>query len=108
MVGGTSSQIAPSGFIKQQIIALEQQYRCAGTREDGSHIEPNDPMWDMLKDTAMNARNTPLCWLQMTPIYGDLAANRRFADAFAAWLASLYRDGVEATLRHYVDQTPPV
>ena len=80
---------------------------CAGTREDGSHIEPNDPMWDMLKDTAMNARNTPLCWLQMTPIYGDLAANKRFADAFAAWLASLYRNGVEATIRHYVDQTTP-
>lgn len=79
---------------------------CAGKREDGSRIEANDPMWDMLTAAATTARHTPLAWLQMTRIYGDLANNPRFADAFADWLASLWQDGVEATVHRYIDSPP--
>ncbi len=76
---------------------------CAGTREDGSHIEPNDPMWDMLTATAATAQHTPTAWLEMTHIYHNLADQPRFAAAFEGWLTCLYRDGVEDTVRRYLD-----
>ena len=79
---------------------------CAGTREDGSRIEANDPIWSQLAATAVTARRTPLAWLQMTQIYGDLADNPRFANVFTDWLASIWKVGVEATVRRYIDSTP--
>ena len=78
---------------------------CAGTREDGSHIDANDPLWDLLTTTAAEAENRPLAWLEMTQIYGDLAGQPRFATAFEDWLTGLYRDGVEDTVRRYVGQS---
>ena len=80
---------------------------CAGTREDGSHIEANDPLWDLLTTTAAQARTRPLAWLEMTQIYGDLAGQPHFAAAFEGWLRSLYQDGVEDTVRRYLDLSSP-
>lgn len=77
---------------------------CAGTREDGSMIEANDPLWDMLTATAGKARHTPSAWLEMSHIYGDLANRPSFATAFEDSLTSLYRDGVESTVRRYLGQ----
>jgi mannitol 2-dehydrogenase len=77
---------------------------CEGTRENGSRIEANDPVWDMLTATAMAARETPAVWLDMQQIYGDLATQERFAMAFEKWLVSMYRNGVEATIRQYLGQ----
>ena len=76
---------------------------CAGTREDGSLIEANDPLWDLLTATAAEARQAPSAWLGMTQIYGDLAANDSFAAAFGRWLKALYGDGVETTVRRYLE-----
>jgi len=78
---------------------------CAGTREDGSRIEANDPMWGMLTTMASKAKQDPLIWLQMTQIYGELASSTRFATAFEEWLTGIYRDGVEATVRRYINQS---
>jgi mannitol 2-dehydrogenase len=77
---------------------------CEGTRENGSRIEANDPDWDMLTATAMAARETPAVWLDMQQTYGDLATQERFAVAFEKWLVSMYRNGVEATIRQYLGQ----
>jgi len=77
---------------------------CVGTRENGSAIEPNDPMWEMLQARAEQARKDPSAWLGMTHIYGDLADSDRFATAFESWLTRLYADGVEGTARHYGGQ----
>ena len=71
---------------------------CAGTRDDGSRIEPNDPHWDMLTDRARAARAAPRSWLEMRDIYGDLADAPRFAEAFDRWLAVIWRDGMAAAL----------
>ncbi|MGI9511138.1 MAG: mannitol dehydrogenase family protein [Geminicoccaceae bacterium] len=75
---------------------------CEGTRENGSVIEPNDPVWDMLTARAGEARETPPAWLEMRQIYGNLADEARFSDAFEKWLTIIYRDGMEAALRHYM------
>ncbi|MBV2358634.1 mannitol dehydrogenase family protein [Thalassococcus sp. CAU 1522] len=74
---------------------------CAGTRQDGSVIEPNDPFWADLNATALAARDEPQTWLRQDHLYGDLLHEPRFAEAFCGWLAMLWQDGVEATLAAY-------
>ncbi|GAB4382355.1 mannitol dehydrogenase family protein [Albidovulum sp.] len=76
---------------------------CAGTREDGSVIEPNDPRWDQLSQAAKAAHERPAAWLEQRGIYGDLAAAPRFAEAFDRWLRHLRDHGVAATLKAYLD-----
>ncbi len=75
---------------------------CAGTREDGSVIEANDPYWDALHDVALAAKDDPRVWLGQKATYGSLAENDRFATAFAAWLEMLWQDGTRAVLRRFV------
>ena len=74
---------------------------CAGTREDGSAIEPNDPHWDALRSAANAARADPRAWLAQRRFYGDLAEAPRFAGAFGLWLDKVWSDGCEAALRAY-------
>lgn len=75
---------------------------CAGTREDGSLIEANDPNWTALARTAMAARQAPQRWLDQDAIYGDLGGDPRFGAAFARWLDMIWADGCSAALRAYV------
>ncbi|MEM7471527.1 MAG: mannitol dehydrogenase family protein [Pseudomonadota bacterium] len=73
---------------------------CAGTRDDGTQIDANDPEWDQLIKTAGEARNNPQLWLEA--FYGPLADDARFADRFAQALTCLWRDGTRATLQSYL------
>ncbi|WP_273282343.1 mannitol dehydrogenase family protein [Pseudooceanicola atlanticus] len=77
---------------------------CEGTREDGTQIVPNDPVWDDLQDFARQARETPLAWLNLRQIYGALGENEVFAKAFDGWLRMIWSDGVEAALDAYLDR----
>lgn len=74
---------------------------CAGTREDGSAIEPNDPDWDRLKAAALAARERPAAWLEQSHIYGDLAGNARFSDAFERWHRLIWSEGTAVVLGAY-------
>ena len=74
---------------------------CAGTREDGSVIEPNDPFWDTLLAAAKAARDRPRVWLEQRRFYGDLVEAQRFADAFERWLSRIWSEGCEAALQAY-------
>ncbi len=76
---------------------------CAGISDSGAIIPPNDPDWAALTIRAQAARETPGIWLELEAVYGDLAGNDRFAEAFARWLNALGRDGTAATLRAYLD-----
>jgi mannitol 2-dehydrogenase len=71
---------------------------CAGTREDGSPIEPNDPYWETLSPVALAARSRPSAWLEQATIYGDLAGNLRFSEAFERWLGLIWQAGTDAAL----------
>jgi mannitol 2-dehydrogenase len=75
---------------------------CEGTREDGSEIAPNDPVWDRLTRAAKSARDAPEAWLAQREFYGDLADDPRFADSFARWLRMIWSDGTEAALGTYL------
>ncbi|WP_323764795.1 mannitol dehydrogenase family protein [Marinovum sp.] len=74
---------------------------CAGSREDGSTIEPNDPDWDQLNAAALAAKDDPQAWLEQRQYYGDLADDARFSEAFGRWLELIWSDGVEAALDRY-------
>ncbi|MEP5728621.1 MAG: mannitol dehydrogenase family protein [Sulfitobacter sp.] len=74
---------------------------CAGTREDGSKIEPNDPIWDELVTAAQAAKTNPQAWLEQHHIYGDLGQNQRFAKSFDRWLRMIWADGTQAALGAY-------
>ncbi len=80
---------------------------CEGTREDGSLIEPNDPIWDKLTAAAKAAKEDPQAWLEQRALYGDLADKRRFAEAFARWLTRAWSEGFEATLSRYLGSQDP-
>lgn len=74
---------------------------CEGTREDGSLIEPNDPFWEDLVTVARAARERPVAWLEQHHLYGDLADDPRFAEAFSRWLTLIWSDGCAAAMTAY-------
>ena len=88
------------GFALSQAIWARM---CAGTREDGSTIAPNDPIWERLNAAAVEAKDTPQIWLSQRTLYGDLADSALFSTAFAKWLKMIWEDGTEAVLTHYVN-----
>lgn len=100
---------AVSAGTKLDGLALSQAFwarMCEGTREDGSVIEPNDPVWDDLNKAAKAARDNPQAWLEQRHFYGTLAEDSRFSAAFARWLNLIWSDGTEAALRSYIGQRP--
>lgn len=79
---------------------------CAGRREDGTTIAPNDPLWDDLHEAAIEAETRPAAWLEQRRFYGDLGAEPRFAEPFARWLALIWSEGTETALRRYLGDVP--
>lgn len=75
---------------------------CTGTSDHGTHIPPNDPNWDALQATALLAQSNPQIWLNQRTIYGDLADNPTFQQAFATHLARIRDHGTETALRAYI------
>lgn len=74
---------------------------CAGTREDGSRIEANDPVWEDLQTAALTAKERPQAWLEQRKFYGELAEAEAFSDAFSGWLSAIWAEGCEAVLDDY-------
>lgn len=75
---------------------------CKGTREDGSQIAPNDPIWDKVNAAAIAAKADPQAWLDQKDLYGDLAAHTAFQKQFKRWLTLIWSDGIETALRTYL------
>ena len=77
---------------------------CHGTRDDGGDIAANDPAWEALQARARAAREAPERWLEMHEVYGELGREPLIRAAFAKALSGLWTQGVEATLRSYLDR----
>jgi mannitol 2-dehydrogenase len=73
--------------------------------EAGAEIASNDPNWDDLQARAAQARTTPLAWIGMAQVYGDLAQNADFIARFAEALAYVWAHGVDAALKRYIEKT---
>lgn len=76
---------------------------CFGSREDGSAILPNDPIWPALNKSAIAARETPEAWLAQNNIYGQLSAQDGFRQQFQMWLHLIWAEGCRTTLQRYLD-----
>lgn len=91
---------APSeGLILSQAIWARM---CAGIREDGSAIAPNDPTWDLLTTAAQAAKDDPATWLDQRALYGDLAENSHLRTRFSYWLHLIWTKGLVAALTTYL------
>ncbi|KAA2316844.1 mannitol dehydrogenase family protein [Pseudooceanicola sediminis] len=77
---------------------------CIGHIEDGTAVAPNDPSWERLTATAARAKDTPMAWLEMRDVYGDLAQVPAFAGRFADWLGLIWAQGTEAALNAYLKE----
>lgn len=75
---------------------------CAGTREDGSVIPPNDPFWDDLQRNALAAREDPMIWLAQRQYYGALADDPDFARQFALWHQMVWKEGAVVAIERYL------
>lgn len=79
---------------------------CYGKTDSGAAIEPNDPSWDRLVKQATLAKDDPARWLEMTDIFGTLATNPAYVEAFSTALKRIWQDGTAKTLERYLaDQT---
>ncbi|SNR51519.1 mannitol dehydrogenase family protein [Puniceibacterium sediminis] len=85
-------------------VALWCRY-CAGTDDAGQPMLVNDDNAEMLTRLALESKETPSAFLTNEAVFGALSESDAFQSAFAAWLDALWSDGVEATLKAYVDQT---
>lgn len=75
---------------------------CAGVREDGSEIAPNDPVWENLRKTALAAKTDPGLWLEQDLYCGDFDHDTQFVAAFARWLNEIWKNGSKAVLAEFV------
>ncbi len=78
---------------------------CAGNRENGEQIDPNDPFWTKLQKTANDARTNPQLWLEQIGDYADIATHPKFSEAFERWLSLIWNVGTEAALATYVGKS---
>ena len=93
-----------AGRLPQGLILLSALWcrYCAGLSDSGAAFADNDPRWDQLQARSKAARVTPVEWLKMTEIYGDLASDAAVVRAFGDALAAIWKDGTAATLRSYL------
>jgi mannitol 2-dehydrogenase len=78
---------------------------CLGQTEDGESIAPNDANWDRLTQAARAAKTNPSAWLAMQDVYGAVGKDPAFASAFENALRMLAADGVEATIRQWLESS---
>lgn len=74
---------------------------CEGSRENGTQIAANDPVWNDLNKAARAAKSRPAAWLEQRRFYGDLADAQPFVQAFEGWLNLIWAQGCEAALKTY-------
>nr|WP_090275626.1 mannitol dehydrogenase family protein [Mycolicibacterium komanii]CRL68642.1 mannitol-1-phosphate/altronate dehydrogenase [Mycolicibacterium komanii] len=69
-----------------------------GTDEQGQPIDVQDQLADVLVPLAKKQRENPTAFIENTDLFGDLASDERFVEAYVWALDSLHRDGARATL----------
>ena len=83
------------------VSALWARY-CFGETDSGKPIAPNDPSWTRLTAQAKRAKADPKAWLEMTDIFGDLASQAAYVDAFSHALSTIWSIGTKSTLEAYL------
>jgi mannitol 2-dehydrogenase len=77
---------------------------CFGTTESGKTIEPNDPNWSRLQQTAVAAKEKPETWLAMDDIYGEIGRSPAFRTAFTGALTRIWQSGASRVIQSYIGE----
>jgi mannitol 2-dehydrogenase len=79
------------------VVAAWARY-AEGVDETGAPVEVVDRDREAVMARARRARHDPAAFLEDERVFGDLARDERFVEAFAAALRALSRDGARATV----------
>lgn len=79
-----------------------------GVDEQGVPIDVQDQLAESLVPIAKSQLDNPRAFIENTAVFGDLAQQQRFVEAYLWALDSLHRDGARATLEAlmHADVTP--
>lgn len=75
---------------------------CERTDEAGNELAPNDDNHEALHKYALAARENPLAFLENRTVFGPLADDNRFQEAFARKLKLLHDQGTRAAIETYL------
>src|SRR5215212_611262 len=78
-----------------------------GVDEQGAPIEVQDQLADTLVPLARSQHENPTAFIENTAVFGDLASQPRFVEAYVWALDSLHRDGARATLESLLRKETP-
>ncbi|MGE2723534.1 mannitol dehydrogenase family protein [Mycolicibacterium pulveris] len=78
-----------------------------GVDEQGQPIDVQDQLADILVPLAQSQRQHPTAFIENTAVFGDLADEARFVEAYLWALDSLHRDGARATLEKLLGKDTP-
>ena len=78
-----------------------------GVDEQGEPIDVQDQLADTLVPLAKSQRENPTAFIENTAVFGDLAEQPRFVEAYVWALDSLHRDGARATLETLLRKDTP-
>ncbi len=78
-----------------------------GVDEQGRPIDVQDQLADILVPLAQSQRKHPTAFIENTAVFGDLAGEPRFVEAYLWALDSLHRDGARATLEKLLEKDTP-
>ena len=97
--------LAAGGEIDRSALVVAAWARYAeGSDEQGNPIDVVDQLKDRVMAAAARQREEPLAFVEDSLLFGDLARNERFAEAYRGWLASLHEVGARATLERLRDR----
>ena len=78
-----------------------------GVDEQGEKIDVQDQLADTLVPLARSQRDNPTAFIENTELFGDLAEQPRFVEAYVWALDSLHRDGARVTLETLLRKETP-
>jgi mannitol 2-dehydrogenase len=93
------ANLANDGPIRLSAATVASWARYAeGVDEQGDPIDVQDQLADTLVPLARSQHDNPTAFIENTDVFGDLASQPRFVEAYVWALQSLHRDGARATL----------
>ncbi len=93
------TNLEKGGEIDRSALVVASWARYAeGVDEQGHPIEVVDQLKDRVMAAAARQGDDPLAFVRDEQLFGDLATNERFAQAYSSWLELLHTVGARATL----------
>jgi mannitol 2-dehydrogenase len=102
------ANLADGGPVRLSAATVASWARYAeGVDEQGAPIDVQDQLADTLVPLARSQHQNPTAFIENTDIFGDLASQPRFVEAYVWALESLQRDGARATLEKLLRKETP-